>query len=177
MKIAEKMLPHSGEMVLVDEIFCAKENFVRSGFFVRNGAAFVSEQGLNSFCLVEIMAQSLGVLRALCDKEQANKLGFLLSVRNYEIKKPFAPLDCLVICESKAQSGDENGFGVWECAAFALDSIELEKMKFDSILSSEIKADLIESKSSIWQKNCLASGLLNVYNPNEEFLENLQINL
>ena len=116
MKQIESLIPHSGEMVLVDEIveinteqICVKTTIRENNAFLENGVFPV-------YKALEIMAQSLVVFRGSTDKESCNKLGFLLGSRRFEILKPSVKIGDTLLVKTKISMQDSNGLGVYDSA-------------------------------------------------------------
>ena len=142
-KSIESYLPHSGEMVLIDEIievgadfiitktiinnhkiFCETiESLGKSGESNKSGESIESSESTQSqhfafptYKAIELMAQSLGIFRALNEKGSNNKLGFLLGARRFEILRPF------ILSEARTKVAvsmqDSSGMGVYDCEIF-----------------------------------------------------------
>lgn len=115
----ERYLPHSGEMILLDEILKFSENSIETSLKIRADNAFLNED--NEFELfngIELMAQSVGVLRGLNDEKESQKLGFLISARGFQIHKNSVKIgtNLRTICKMSMQ--DESGFAIYECEIY-----------------------------------------------------------
>lgn len=135
-KSIESYLPHSGEMVLIDEIIEVGADFIITKTIIKNHAIFcesisdksqdlvdlsnlpISSQSLAfpTYKTIELMAQSLGVFRALNEKGSGSKLGFLLGARRFEILHPFIFREARTKVVVSMQ--DSSGMGVYDCEIF-----------------------------------------------------------
>lgn len=144
-KSVESYLPHSGEMVLIDEIIEVGADFIITKTIIKNHAIFCeslesvgessescgkaqdsidsrdSKHSSQNFAFptykaIELMAQSLGIFRALNEKGSGSKLGFLLGARRFEILRPF------IVSEARTKvvvsMQDSSGMGVYDCEIF-----------------------------------------------------------
>ena len=133
-KSVESYLPHSGEMVLVDEIIEVGADFIITKTIIKNHAIFcesiesVGESqdsaeahdsqnlAFPTYKAIELMAQSLGIFRALNEKGSGSKLGFLLGARRFEILRPFILREARTKVVVSMQ--DSSGMGVYDCEIF-----------------------------------------------------------
>lgn len=154
-KSVESYLPHSGEMVLIDEIIEVGADFIITKTIIKNHAIFCevresvgessesigespSFQGESSesqdsadsrdskhssqslafptYKAIELMAQSLGIFRALNEKGSGSKLGFLLGARRFEILRPYIFSEARTKVVVSMQ--DSSGMGVYDCEIF-----------------------------------------------------------
>lgn len=139
-KSVESYLPHSGEMVLVDEIIEVGADFIITKTIIKNHTIFcevcesaessesMGESGESAestesqslafptYKAIELMAQSLGIFRALNEKGSGSKLGFLLGARRFEILRPFILREARTKVVVSMQ--DSSGMGVYDCEIF-----------------------------------------------------------
>lgn len=150
-KSVESYLPHSGEMVLVDEIIEVGADFIITKTIIKNHTIFcesiesVGESGESksvadssesqdsgesgesqslafpTYKAIELMAQSLGIFRALNEKGSGSKLGFLLGARRFEILRPFILREARTKVVVSMQ--DSSGMGVYDCEIFEGESL------------------------------------------------------
>lgn len=148
-KSVESYLPHSGEMVLVDEIIEVGADFIITKTIIKNHAIFcesiesMGESGESksvadssesqgesgesqslafpTYKAIELMAQSLGIFRALNEKGSGSKLGFLLGARRFEILRPFILREARTKVVVSMQ--DSSGMGVYDCEIFEGESL------------------------------------------------------
>ncbi|RDU73631.1 hypothetical protein CQA66_00070 [Helicobacter aurati] len=153
----KNLLPHSGEMILIHSVLqydtqsiWTKTHITQDNVFLQNGT-FAMYQG------IELMAQSLGILRGLLATNQSSKLGFILGIRNFVMYRHTAHIGDTLITKANLSLQDANGFGVYECEIFC------EKIR---------NAQIQDSPVSFHQNLELAAkAKLSILNPNEEFIE------
>ena len=121
--IAE-VLPHAGEMVLLDGIEEVEAERIVCTRTVTPGALFVDADGsLPAWVGVELMAQSIAAwvgCRARAE-QQPVQLGFLLGTRHYVCNVDAFPTHSLLRVEAVRTFHDEHGMGVFTCHIDALD--------------------------------------------------------
>lgn len=161
-KSVESYLPHSGKMVLIDEIIEVGADFIITKTIIKNHAIFCeslescgesgespsllgesksvadssesqdsadsrdSKHSSQNFAFptykaIELMAQSLGIFRALNEKGSGSKLGFLLGARRFEILHPFIFSEARTKVVVSMQ--DSSGMGVYDCEIFEGDNV------------------------------------------------------
>ena len=112
----ERFLPHSADMVLLDRVVSYDSSGICAELLVREDNAFLNDSGeFELYQSIELMAQSVGVLRGLANEKEATKLGFLLSVRGLKMRKNAVKIGTLLRVCAKISMRDENGFGLYEC--------------------------------------------------------------
>lgn len=143
----ERFLPHSGAMLLLDELVSVDENHIKTSLCIRTNNAFLNEKKqfelLNT---LELMAQSVGVWRGLSDEKDGQKLGFLLSSRSFLIFEEAVEIGTKLEISAIMSMQDESGFGVYECEVYECGEA----------------------------KKLLARANISVLNPSKKMLENLQ---
>ena len=89
----EQVLPHSGQMVLLDRVIDYDESSVVSEVDVDSLTLFMTPSGLPAYVGIEVMAQSIAAWSGLIrrTKNQSPKPGFLLGTRKYECQLPYFP--------------------------------------------------------------------------------------
>ncbi|MSN96700.1 thioester dehydrase [Campylobacter sp. FMV-PI01] len=121
----KNLIPHSGVMVLVDEVVFVDDVSIITKSVIKN-SPFINDGKFLSFQLIEIMAQSLGVYKSCNDKTSANDVAFLIGCRKFEILKPFLEIGDEILIDAKLSIQDESGFGVYDCKCY-LDKILVAK--------------------------------------------------
>lgn len=115
--IAE-LIPHAGNMILIDEVLRFGDDDVETRLTVRPGGLFNQADGsLPAWVGVELMAQSVAAY-AGCQARQAGlpvELGFLLGTRKYECNVECFPLGVELHIQATRTLQDDNGMGVFEC--------------------------------------------------------------
>ena len=115
--IAE-LLPHAGDMILLDEVLHFTEEAVQTRLSVRPGGLFNQADGsLPAWVGIELMAQSVAAY-AGCQARQAGvpvQLGFLLGTRNFQCNVERFPAGVELQIKALRSLQDDNGMGVFEC--------------------------------------------------------------
>lgn len=115
--IAE-LIPHAGNMILIDEVLRFGDDDVETRLRVRPGGLFNQADGsLPAWLGIELMAQSVAAY-AGCQARQAGlpvELGFLLGTRKYECNVECFPLGAELHIQATRTLQDDNGMGVFEC--------------------------------------------------------------
>ena len=89
------LLPHTGDMILLDSVLEAETDRIVCGLVVRPDGPFNDADGsLPAWCGVELMAQAVAAWSGWTGKQEqrAVRLGFLLGTRHYRCNvDAFAP--------------------------------------------------------------------------------------
>lgn len=118
----QELIPHSGVMVLVDDIVEKKDDFISVKTLIKYDNPFLQDGKFPTFNTLEIMAQSLVVYRGLNDKGSNARLGFLLGARRFEIIKPNLNIGDELITKTHI-SEDFDGMGVYESSVYVDDKL------------------------------------------------------
>lgn len=112
------LLPHAGDMILIDEVLGFGDEEIRTRISVRAGGLFNRPDGsLPAWVGVELMAQSVAAY-AGCQarvKGEAVELGFLLGTRKFECNVEHFPIGSELIIHAQRSLQDDSGMGVFEC--------------------------------------------------------------
>ncbi|MGX3043816.1 ApeP family dehydratase [Helicobacter sp. T3_23-1056] len=134
-------IPQSLEMVLIDSLLEVSQDFIRTQAHIKADNAFLhtdektGKSRFPSYNILEIFAQSLALWRTKKEQQNlskdskknpntaqntqnANKLGFLLGARGFEIFTPFVEIGQIIQVNLTLNMQDENGLGVYEGEAF-----------------------------------------------------------
>lgn len=115
--IAE-LIPHAGNMILIDEVLRFGDEDVETRLTVRPGGLFSQADGsLPAWVGIELMAQSIASY-AGCQARQAGlpvELGFLLGTRNFQCNVERFPAGAELHIKALRTLQDDNGMGVFEC--------------------------------------------------------------
>ncbi|ARU90096.1 hotdog family protein [Pseudomonas sp. M30-35] len=113
-----ELVPHSGDMVLLDEVVRYGVDEVETRVQVKADGLFNQEDGsLPAWLGVELMAQSIAAF-AGCHAREAGKpiaLGFLLGTRKFECNVESFPLGAELHIKALRSLQDDNGMAVFEC--------------------------------------------------------------
>jgi predicted hotdog family 3-hydroxylacyl-ACP dehydratase len=141
------LLPHSGKMMLLNQISHYDQHSLVAYAVVKDGHIFVDEQGLPSWSAMELMAQGVAAWAGALgqDAGEAVRLGFLLGTRKLSLYFDYLPTPALLQIRLDASLQDSNGFGVFDSQLWLCDD----------------EHNAIE---------LLAEAALNVYSPKEDIL-------
>ncbi|MCK9800464.1 3-hydroxylacyl-ACP dehydratase [Pseudomonas chlororaphis] len=113
-----ELLPHAGDMILIDQVLSFDEEQIHTRLQVRPGGLFNRADGsLPAWVGVELMAQSVAAY-AGCRARQLGEpvaLGFLLGTRKFDCNVEHFPAGSELLIHAQRSLEDENGMGVFEC--------------------------------------------------------------
>ncbi|PHN17888.1 hotdog family protein [Pseudomonas sp. ICMP 460] len=113
-----ELLPHAGDMILIDQVLSFDEEQVHTRATVTPGGLFNRPDGsLPAWVGIELMAQSVAAY-AGCharQKGQAAELGFLLGTRKFVCNVEHFPAGAELHIHGLRSLEDDNGMGVFEC--------------------------------------------------------------
>lgn len=121
------LLPHSGDMVLLDRISDFGEDFLIAETEIRSDNILIKHGKLATFAGIEIMAQGVaawsGCLAILADEPV--RLGYLLGTRKLHIHTQEIPVGSKLQIKIKMSIQDSTGFGVFDSQLIDLTSGEV----------------------------------------------------
>lgn len=118
-KDVASLLPHSGHMVLLDEVLDYNEEYLCAGAHIGSDHALLQADGtVPAWMAMEIMAQCIAALDGCHAQEQGVpvRLGFLLGSRKLNLFTDALPVGCCLKAEAKLSIRDDNGFAVFDCS-------------------------------------------------------------
>ncbi|WP_397450289.1 3-hydroxylacyl-ACP dehydratase [Pseudomonas sp. NA-150] len=113
-----ELLPHAGNMILIDHVLAFDEEQIHTRVTVRPGGLFNRADGsLPAWVGVELMAQSVAAYAGCQAREQGKpvELGFLLGTRKFECNVEHFPVGAELTIHGLRSLQDDNGMGVFEC--------------------------------------------------------------
>jgi predicted hotdog family 3-hydroxylacyl-ACP dehydratase len=114
----DALLPHTGEMILLDAVAQAEEERIVCRRTVRRGGLFEDADGnLPAWCGVELMAQCVAAWSGWQAKREQRpvRLGFLLGTRHYRCDVDAFPLGSELTVEAVRSFHDDNGMAMFAC--------------------------------------------------------------
>jgi 3-oxoacyl-[acyl-carrier-protein] synthase-1 len=111
------LLPHSGQMVLLDSVFSVDDDNLCAEVRIRPDSMFCDGTAVGAWVGIEYMAQAIAAHAGWLARRRGDgvKVGFLLGSRKYEASVPaFAVDSVLHVHVHRALQGD-NGLGAFEC--------------------------------------------------------------
>jgi predicted hotdog family 3-hydroxylacyl-ACP dehydratase len=114
--IAE-LLPHAGEMVLLDAVVEAGDERIACRRTVRADGLFEDAAGLPAWAGVELMAQAVAAWAGWQARREGRpvRLGFLLGTRHYRCDVDAFPPGTELRVEALRSFHADNGMGVFAC--------------------------------------------------------------
>lgn len=112
------LLPHAGDMILLDEVLDFGDEDIRTRLTVRPGGLFNEADGsLPAWVGVELMAQSVAAYAGCQARSRGEpvELGFLLGTRQYQCDVASFPVGAQLTVHAIRTLQDDNGMGVFEC--------------------------------------------------------------
>ena len=113
-----ELLPHAGDMILIDQVLGFDQEQIHTRLTVRAGGLFNREDGsLPAWVGVELMAQSVAASAGCRARVQRDpvELGFLLGTRKFECNVEHFPAGTELHIHALRSLEDDNGMGVFEC--------------------------------------------------------------
>jgi predicted hotdog family 3-hydroxylacyl-ACP dehydratase len=114
----EELLPHAGEMILLDAVLEAEPERIVCRRRVSAGGLFNSADGsLPAWVGVELMAQSIAAWAGWQAKHEQRpvRLGFLLGTRHYQCDVAAFPSGSELLIEAVRNFHDDHGMAVFTC--------------------------------------------------------------
>ncbi|MFZ6657755.1 3-hydroxylacyl-ACP dehydratase [Undibacterium sp. TJN19] len=112
-----ELVPHDGDMVLLDRLLAADDETLCAEVAIQADTLFCDGQGVGSWVGIEYMAQAIaahaGYLASL--RGEPVKVGFLLGARRYECSQPLFKLGSILHVHVKRALQGDNGLGAFEC--------------------------------------------------------------
>lgn len=111
------ILPHSGQMVLLDAVISASDDDLCAAVTIRSDTMFCDGAAVGAWVGIEYMAQAIAAHAGWLARRRGEsvKVGFLLGSRKYEASVPaFAVGSVLHVHAHRVLQGD-NGLGAFEC--------------------------------------------------------------
>ena len=113
-----ELLPHAGDMILIDQVLSFDEEQIRTRVTVKPGGLFNRPDGsLPAWVGIELMAQSVAAYAGCHARRKGEPvaLGFLLGTRKFECNVEHFPAGAELSIHGLRSLEDDNGMGVFEC--------------------------------------------------------------
>jgi predicted hotdog family 3-hydroxylacyl-ACP dehydratase len=113
-----ELLPHAGDMILIDEILGFDEEQIHTRLSVRPGGLFNRADGsMPAWIGIELMAQSVAAYAGCQARTRGEPvaLGFLLGSRKFECNVEHFPAGAELTIHALRSLQDDNGMGIFEC--------------------------------------------------------------
>ncbi len=118
------LLPHSGEMALLDQVISFDDENLCAEVLIRPDSLFCDGQQIGSWVGIEYMAQAIAAYAGMQAKQCGAeiKIGFLLGARRYESTCPAFAVGMRLAVHAHRALQSENGLGAFECAIYDADA-------------------------------------------------------
>ncbi len=113
-----ELLPHAGDMILIDEVLSFDEEQIHTRLTVTpNGLLNDTHGNMPAWVGIELMAQSVAAYAGCQARTQGQPvaLGFLLGSRKFECNVEQFPAGSELHIHALRTLQDDNGMGVFEC--------------------------------------------------------------
>jgi predicted hotdog family 3-hydroxylacyl-ACP dehydratase len=120
------LVPHSGQMVLLDRALSADEDNLCAEVRIHAGSMLAGADGVGAWVGIEYMAQAVAAHAgwlALRRGEEV-KVGFLLGSRKYEASVPVFAAGSVLHVHVHRVLQAENGLGAFECRIDVVDGVQ-----------------------------------------------------
>lgn len=118
----ETLIPHSGDMVLIDEVLHASDESIQTRITPVPGGMFNREDGsVPAWVGIEYMAQTIAAFAGVKASKvgQDIRLGFLLGTRHYHSNVTHFPPHVPLTISAECSIQDSNGLSVFNCSIFS----------------------------------------------------------
>lgn len=114
----EQLVPHGGNMVLVDRLLEADKDSATALVKVRNGGIFCGNQAtVPAWAGIEYMAQTIAAWAGYqaVSRNEPVKIGFLVGTRRYTSNVSHFNCDDPLTVQIKRNFGEDSGMGSFDC--------------------------------------------------------------
>jgi predicted hotdog family 3-hydroxylacyl-ACP dehydratase len=111
------LLPHSGPMVLLDQVVAADDESLCAEVRVREDTLFYVDGAVGGWVGLEYMAQAIGAFAGFQARLYGEpvRIGYLLGTRHYECKQPSFALGSRLKIYVKRVLQSEDGLAAFDC--------------------------------------------------------------
>ena len=114
----EELIPHRGEMILIDSVQNDDAEHLHARARVRRDAWYADNDGnMPAWVGIELMAQAIAAYVGLFRWRQGKpiKMGFLLGARKYSCAVPMFPADAVLDIKISLMYREPGGLGAFGC--------------------------------------------------------------
>ena len=111
------LLPHSGPMVLLDQVVAADDESLCAEVRVREDSLFYVDGAVGGWVGLEYMAQTIGAFAGYSARLRGEpvRIGYLLGTRHYECKQPSFHLGSRLKIYVKRVLQSADGLAAFDC--------------------------------------------------------------
>jgi len=112
-----ELLPHSGQMVLLDRVLSADVDNLSAEVRIHAGSMLAGEEGVGAWVGIEYMAQAIAAHAGwlALQRSEPVKVGFLLGSRKYACGVPLFAIGSVLLVHVHRVLQGENGLGAFDC--------------------------------------------------------------
>ena len=120
------LVPHSGQMVLLDRVLSADLDNLCAEVRIHDGSMLGGADGVGAWVGIEYMAQAVAAHAGWSAQQRGEevKVGFLLGTRKYEAQLAAFALGSVLHVHVHRVLQAENGLGAFECRIDVVDGVQ-----------------------------------------------------
>jgi predicted hotdog family 3-hydroxylacyl-ACP dehydratase len=118
------LVPHSGQMVLLERVVSADDDNLCAEVRIHAGSVLADSHGVGSWVGIEYMAQAIAAHAGWLSRRRGDavKVGFLLGSRRYDTSVPYFALGSVLRVHVHRVLQAENGLGAFDCRIVSADA-------------------------------------------------------
>jgi 3-oxoacyl-[acyl-carrier-protein] synthase I len=111
------LLPHSGRMVLLDQVLAIDGDSLSAGVELRNDSMFCVNGAVGAWVGLEYMAQAIGAYAGYNARLRGEpvRIGYLLGTRRYDSNQPHFPVGSRLKIHIKRVWQSDEGLASFDC--------------------------------------------------------------
>ncbi len=115
------LLPHSGKMLLLDEVVDHGGDWLQAAVTVTEASQFVENNQLPALVVIEYMAQAIAALAGIRAQKKGEpvRIGLLLGTRKFDSNVDSVSMGTRLLIGVEELFLEENGLAVFKCKATA----------------------------------------------------------
>ncbi len=121
-----ELLPHTGQMILIDRIEHCDAHSVRCYRDIKQTHLFVDDNGhMPVYVGIEIMAQAVALIAGLQHRQhhEAPRVGFLLGTRSFSASVSHFDVGQTLLITATEVYREENGMAAYDCQILIADTL------------------------------------------------------
>ncbi|HEU4344527.1 MAG TPA: 3-hydroxylacyl-ACP dehydratase [Candidatus Binatia bacterium] len=111
------LIPHTGPMVLLDQVISVDEDSLCGEVGIRRSSLFCDSDGVGAWVGIEYIAQAIAAYAGYTARLRGEpvKIGLLLGIRRYECSRPVFKPGAILRVNVQRVFQSESGLGVFDC--------------------------------------------------------------
>lgn len=112
-----ELVPHAGDMILLDQVEACDDTGLTAAMRVRPGLYSHADGSLPAWVGIEIMAQAIAAYAGVRARQAGGsiRMGFLLGTRRYQCNAAAFPAGAALTVRIQRTLEDASGMGVFDC--------------------------------------------------------------